>query len=86
MDAYLDRLLDELVPGRARGLAGRSQTAPAARGAATWRPSHWSPRLSWRRPRGGSRRRSRGTPAPPKVKADLRFGNKIRAEIAKTLW
>jgi len=84
MDAYLDRLLDELVPadgheawqdvlGRARRSRRRYLAAIALVAALVLAPTAW-----------GIAQAFQGTPAPPKVKADLRFGNKMGAEIAKT--
>jgi hypothetical protein len=85
MDAYLDRLLDELVAtdgreawedvlDRARRSRRRYLVTIALVAALILAPTAW-----------GIAQAFRGTPAPPKVKADLRFGNKMRTEIAKTL-
>lgn len=85
MDAYLDRLLDELVVAEGReswqdvlDRAHRSRRryllAVALVAALILVPTAW-----------GIAQAFEGTPAPPKVKADLRFGNKMSAEIAKTL-
>jgi hypothetical protein len=85
MDAYLDRLLDELVAAEGReswqdvlDRAHRSRrrflVAVALVVALILVPTAW-----------GIAQAFQGTPAPPKVKADLRFGNKMSAEIAKTL-
>jgi hypothetical protein len=85
MDAYLDRLLDELVAAqgreawhdvldRARRSRRRYLVAVALVAALILVPTSW-----------GIAQAFQGTPAPPTVKADLRFGNKMRAEVAKTL-
>jgi hypothetical protein len=85
MDAYLDCLLDELVTAegreawqdvlaRARRSRRRYVAVVMVVAALALAPTAW-----------GIAQAFEGKPAPPSVKSDLRFSNKMRAEIAKTL-
>jgi hypothetical protein len=85
VDAYLDRLLDELVTvepreewqnvlARARRSRRRYVVAAAVVAALILAPTTWAIAQAFE-----------GTPAPRSVKSDFRFSNQMRAQIARTL-